>query len=673
VAVAAVWAIGAMPLFGVKLSVISTVLPVILVAVGSAYGIHVVTHYISDMRGRALSAGEHRELVFELLRKIGKPVFLAALTTFVGFFSNCFTSVVPIREFGIFSSFGVMAAFAVAVTLIPALILIRGPRPLKQRKERRQEIGQPEEERSEFDPLSSAIADSFMQIVRKRRFVLFVTLAVAAVSVYGFSRIIFDNVMVEYFKPDTDIYKSDVFIREKFGGSKVVSVVFEAGNAETLLHPDSLSVMEGLNAYLSEKVPEIGKAMGFTGLIKRINQVFNVGESPDGIRPRAYPGAGGSMGDEADFGFGFEEADGDGFGFDFEDEDGEGLGFGFGGEDLGGFGLGTEEAAGPALNPGEAAAGFLGEEDFRTRVYTAEELAALFDRAAGKSLGMDANALVKEIKRMTNYEGAAYYEIPTDPLRYGKTTPEELQRLVSNYLVLLSGNISDYANDPLEPTAIKTTVQLRTVGQHDSDSAYREIYSYLEANTPPEIKVTVGGISMVEASLNALVVQSQLISVIVSLVLVFIIIAVSNRSFTAGAVGIAPLSISILINFAVMGFTGIKLNIGTAMVASLSVGIGIDYTIHFLEAYKREYRAAGGKGDFLRRAYATAGKAIIINAASVGAGFAVLLFSRFNMLGDLGLLIALTMGTSAVVSMTVIPVLLDLIKPKFITREIQEN
>jgi predicted RND superfamily exporter protein len=122
-----------------------------------------------------------------------------------------------------------------------------------------------------------------------------------------------------------------------------------------------------------------------------------------------------------------------------------------------------------------------------------------------------------------------------------------------------------------------------------------------------------------------------------------------------------------------MGFTGIKLNIGTSMVASLSIGIGIDYTIHCIEAFKREYRRTGGEGDFLRRTFATSGKAILINAVSVGAGFAVLVFSQFNMLGDLGFLIALTMGTSALVSLTVIPVLLTLISPALIRKIILKN
>jgi predicted RND superfamily exporter protein len=650
VLIAVIWSVGAMPLFNIRLSVISTVLPVILVAVGSAYGIHVITHYLEEGRMGFPGREEHRACIFALLKKIGKPVFLAALTTFVGFFSFCFTSVLPIREFGFFSSFGVLVSFAVALTLIPSLLLLRGPKPFKDKKTRAGE------EFSAGDPLNNAIADFFGAIVRKRNLVFFLALGITAISVYGVSKLVIDNAFVEYFKTASDISRSDRFIREKFGGSKVVSVVAEAESPEILLHPDSLTAMENLNGYLEERVDEIGKVMGFTDLIKRINQVFNTDESPGGIKrsPSALPPR-----DSGEFGFGFESG---GFGFGSGEED-----FGFG--DFGAFG-----------DPGEfdrtggddlASEGLLGNGS-REETYTKEELIALFNAAvnSGGSRSMDAAGMVRQLERLVNFEGASYYEIPGDPARYGKTRPEELQQLVSNYLVLLSSDIASYANDPLEPTSIKTTVQLRTVGQEDTDEAIKKIYRYVEANFPDNLEVIVGGSALVESSLNRLVVQSQLISVITSLVMVFLIIALSNRSAAAGLIGIAPLSISILINFAVMGFLGIKLNIGTSMVASVSVGIGIDYTIHYLEAFKREYRASGGRGDFLRNTFTTSGKAIIINALSVGAGFAVLLLSQFTMLGHLGLLIALTMGTSALVSMTVIPVLLLTFNPRFVSKEL---
>jgi predicted RND superfamily exporter protein len=644
VVVAVIWSVGAMPLFHIKMSIISTVLPVILVAVGSAYGIHVITHYNTDMAGRsALSDEEHRRVIFNVVRTIRKPVFLAALTTFAGFVSFCFTRVLPIREYGYFSSFGVLVSFGVALTLIPALLIIRGPKPLKDRGPVFRKAENAGDKTDNFD---AVIVDTFLAVSRKKRFVLFITLTVTLVSIYGLTKIIIDNVMVEYFKPTTDIYKSDIFIREKFGGSKVVSVVVQADTPEELLSPGSLNAVEGLNRFLENHVAEVGKTVGFTDLVKRINQVFNTDESPEGIPARgaASPEAGsfGFTGGDLSGGFGFGDG---GFGF-VESESG----FGF--EDaFGGYEEAEAENIPEKAKPGE-------------KVYSLTELTALLDEAVSASGTMDANELVWELKRRINYEGASYYEIPFIPERYGKSRPEELQQLVSNYLVLLSGNIGDYANDPLEPTAIKTTVQLRTVGQDDTNRAVDAIYRYVEANFPENLRVVVGGSAQVENSLNGLVVQSQLISVVISLFMVFLIIAFSNRSFIAGLIGIIPLSISILINFAVMGFLGIKLNIGTSMVASVSVGIGIDYTIHYLEAFKREYRAGGE--HFLRRTFATSGKAIIINAISVGAGFAVLLFSQFNMLGDLGLLIALTMGTSALISLSVIPVVLMLIKPKFI-------
>jgi predicted RND superfamily exporter protein len=651
VLVSTIWSIGAMPLFDVKLSVISTVLPVILVAVGSAYGIHVITHYIDDRGARPMTREEHFLFVLDLLRKIGKPVFLAALTTFVGFVSFCFTQVLPIREFGYFSSFGVVAAFAVAVTLIPSLLLIRGPAPLGKLKGKKAPAGEcaggdtVPEGNGEFDPLSVAIAGVFLPIIRKKHFILALLVIILGISLYGLSKIVIDNVMVEYFKEGTDIYVSDKFIREKFGGSKVINLVVEADDSETLLHPDVLGAVDGLSAYLGKNVGETGKVMGFTDLVKRMNQVFNADESPEGIAPSSSPADGGE-----DFGFGADD------------------GFGFGG----GFGFDTafadEDYSGPGSGGGVSAAGEAGAEEKGAKVYTEKELLSLLDSAVGTERHLDANALVRELKRLVNYEGAAYYEIPGDPARYGKKTKEELQRLVSNYLILLSGNIGEYANDPLEPTAIRSVVQLRTVGQSDTDVAIDAIQDYIDANFPDKVRTTLGGVSMVEASLNTLVVQSQLISVFMSLFLVFVIIAASNRSLIMGLIGIVPLTITIFINFAVMGFAGIKLNIGTSMVASLSIGIGIDYTIHYIEAFKREYRRHGEEGDFLRRTFATSGKAILINAVSVGAGFAVLMLSQFNMLGDLGGLITLTMGTSALVSLTVIPVLLTMLSRKFISK-----
>jgi len=618
VLISVIWSVGAMPIFGIKLSVISTVLPVILVAVGSAYGIHVVTHYLNGRGTKEMTREEHTELVLSTVMKIQKPVFLAALTTFAGFLSFCFTSVAPCKEFGYFASFGVAAAFIVAITLIPALLIIRGPKKINTGK-------RGNDEKSSF---SAFVADNLTILAKREKTIVFLAVLVVAFSFYGLSKLIIDNIMVEYFRTDTDIYRSDEFIRRQFGGSKVVSIVAKTDSYEKTLRPDTLAAMDGLSTYLQKKVTGVGKVMGFTDLVKRINQVFNAGESPDGLRVTSS-NASDSFGD---FGFG-------GFGFGFDNS-----------------------PSTTAKQSGTSAQDKDGE-----KVYTQDEMMELFERAASRFRGMNANELVWELMRQVNYEGVSYYEIPVNPKRYGKETQEELQRLIANYLVLLSGNITEYANDPLEPDAIKATVQLRTMGMSDSYAIFHEIEKYVEANFPKDVEVTIGGTTMVESSINDLVVESQVISMFFSLFCVFIIISLSNKSLVAGLIGITPLTITILLNFAIMGLAGIKLNLGTSMVAAVSVGVGIDYTIHCLEAYKREYAATGGKGGFLRQVFFSSGKAIIINALSVGAGFAVLMLSRFVMLGDLGLLIAITMISSALVSLTLLPALLAIFKPKFVT------
>jgi predicted RND superfamily exporter protein len=292
----------------------------------------------------------------------------------------------------------------------------------------------------------------------------------------------------------------------------------------------------------------------------------------------------------------------------------------------------------------------------------------------------DPKALVKEIKRLSNYQGAAYYEIPRIPSRYGKQTDAQLEALIANYLLLLSGgNLSDYANDPLNPTAIRMMIQLRAESDVQIKHVINIINNYIAANFPADIKqeikftadgapentgYAIGGNGKTQSAITGLIVNSQIISIAVSVIMVILILSFSYGSPIAGVIGALPLLIAIIVNFAIMGFSGITLNIGTALIASLSVGIGIDYTIHIIDTFKREYSV--NKDGFLFRTFSSSGKAIIINAVSVGLGFGVLLLSRFRMLGQFGVLIMLSMAVSAVVSLTLVPVLLTTIKPKFI-------
>ena len=640
--ISVVWTVGLAAMFGVKLSTITTIMPIILVAVGHAYGIHIITHYVNDIfaqfgiHGKIITRDEHRLIVFELMRKMFKPVFLAALTTITGFMSFCFTPIVPMREFGYYTSIGVIAVFLLTVFFIPSMLLLRGPGcqsiPEKPRPQDRQG------RHPENDRISNTIANIFLGIAEKKRSVFVSVIFIVLISIYGISRIIVDNSLVDFFQKETDISRSDYFIREYFGGSKDLNLVFLADTTEELLHPEVLQAVDDLSAYLTRSVPAVGKVVGFTDVIKRINQVFNVDQSPEGLQALASASSP-SIAEKSSSGFN----DIDDFGFS---------GFGFfdagGNDDITEIPLQAGDPSVPAWTQ-----------------YNAADLLRFLDITTGVSPSLSGNDLVMELKRLTNYDGMAYYEIPSDPKRYGKETPEDLQRLIANYLVLLAGSDdSGYSNDPLEPTAIRVMMQLRTTGSSDTNAVIDIINNFIAVNFPKNVRVMIGGGVTQEIAVTDLILNSQIISIIISVFMIFVIVSIANRSFVAGFISAVPLILAVLCNFTVMGLFGIKLNLGTALIASLTVCIGIDDAIHFIEFYKREFK--NGEQGALRRTFIACGKAICTTAMSVGAGFAVLAFSQFKILAEFGLLTALCMLSTTLVSLTIIPVLLTTIKPQFI-------
>jgi len=641
VIISCVWAIGAMALLHIPLTILSTVLPVILIAVGSAYGIHVINHYFDEVtQSKEISTETHSAQIVEAMARVIPPVFLAALTTFAGFVSFCFTSVVPIFEFGIFSSFGVLSAFIVAVTLIPAILILRGPR--------NPTIGgrfgvQP----SHTGIIDRIIADTLMIVHAHKRSVLLVSLGCIIFAGLGISKLVIDNVLMEYFEPDVQVVRSDTFIRENFGGSKLLNLVIKGEKPGDVIRPDVLQAIDSLAEYAEENIPEVGKITSLADVIKRFNQVYNADAPATGLAPTeansTEKGEKDAFGDFGDFG----DAD-TSWGFDDIDS------------------WSDSEPSGSASGK----AGRTATETKQEPVYTVSEVIEKLAAAqiARRGRYVSATELVDALKKDVNYKGASYYEIPTNPQKYGKKTQEELTALIQNYLLLLAGNVQDFIDDTYAPTTLKVNIQLRTLGQQDSEQALQAIMAYVKDNFPKDISVEPNGSMFIEQSLNTLVVQSQLISVVVSFGIVFLILAFYYRSIIAGIIGIIPLMISVALNFGFMGIVGIKLNIGTAMVASFAIGIGIDYTIHYLAAYHHAYTKRRDDRNFLIHTFYGSGKAILFNAVSVGAGFAVLMLSKFNMLSELGLLIALVMGTSSFASLTVLPTILSIVKPRFITK-----
>ncbi len=128
VLISVVWTVGIMSIAGRPLSFLGYVLPVLLVGVGSAYGIHIVARYQEGIR-HGLSG---QEAIHNAITSTGAAVWMAALTTIAGFGSLVFSKMEMFKDFGAFSAIGVIIAFLISITFIPAILLLLPDRPAKE-------------------------------------------------------------------------------------------------------------------------------------------------------------------------------------------------------------------------------------------------------------------------------------------------------------------------------------------------------------------------------------------------------------------------------------------------------------------------------------------------------------------------------------------------------------
>ena len=169
----------------------------------------------------------------------------------------------------------------------------------------------------------------------------------------------------------------------------------------------------------------------------------------------------------------------------------------------------------------------------------------------------------------------------------------------------------------------------------------------------------VSGIVKIFTDMDKIVMENQITSIAIAVVIVMLIITLMFRSWLTGLLSIITVVFTVIVNFGIMGMTGIKLDFVTVTVAGITIGTGIDYTIQYMARYYHEINTAKlSPKDAFIKTVATTGRAILTNALAVGFGFAVLYLSSIVPLRNFGLQMFITMFTSSFATITLMPVIL---------------
>lgn len=593
---------GLMGWLGVPVYLTTTVLPVILTAVGVTDQVHVYHRYAALRRGRpelgpaALAAATMDEMAW--------PVAQTWVTTAVGFLSFALSPLPPVQVFGLFAAVGILVCLSWSLGVVPALLVLLRPALGRSRRPR------PESEGG-FERLSRFA-------VRRRRLVLAGAALLALAAADGVRRLAVQDSWVDGFAPGSGFAHAMRRFDRQFLGAHQLLVTVEAEPLRLAGEIPGDAVGEhSLTLAAAQLPPDLDPAR-LAGSWVRIFQP----PSPGRPSPADWSGSVASARRERDGLVLQLPLKGGSPRFWLDPRPDERLGF--------------EVRREPFMVPG------------------------LLRQVEGVEVFLASRPGVGGVLGPGRYLSTTAFMLqPDDPgSRRLPDEPEEVRSLWSHYGRVRGAERLRQLVDP-ELSQVVVTAFLEDSNYAATSRIMADLRAYERERLAPDgLRLGFAGDVAVSQTLIGAIVTTQVRSLALSLAGIFALTALLGRSWRRGLLCVLPPGFAVLLSFAAMGWLGIPLGVATSMFAGMTLGVGVDYVVHLLERRRRAL-AAGLAGEAaLADALAATGPAIAIDTLAVGLAFGVLLFSQVPANARLGGLLVLSLAVCLAAALLVVPAFL---------------
>ncbi|MBI5869800.1 MAG: MMPL family transporter [Actinobacteria bacterium] len=231
-----VWTLGALIGLGYPVHIMSSMIPVFLMAISTS-SIHIFNEFYFCCG----ELNERRKAITKTMSVMGAPVAYTALVAAIGFSVLGIGDIIPVRVFGLFVAFGIAVITLLTFTFLPAVMVLMGEKTLHRAARR---------ESPEGNRVTNLLGMVGRFTLKKRYAVLLIGLVLVGLSIWGITKIRVNNNMVAWFKGGSDIRVADRVINDNLGGSSLAYMVAEGNGAGSLDSPAALKYIEGLQAQL---------------------------------------------------------------------------------------------------------------------------------------------------------------------------------------------------------------------------------------------------------------------------------------------------------------------------------------------------------------------------------------------------------------------------------------
>jgi len=599
---------------GYPVHIMSSMIPIFLMPIAVVDSVHILSEFFD----RYTPAKGRKDTIMEVMSTLFTPMLYTSLTSTAGFLSLALTPIPPVQVFGVFVGIGIMIAWVVTVTFVPAYIMMVREKSLEN-------FGLEAQHGEKATWLTRLLHRSGGLTYSRAKYILAFFLIIIVIAVYGITRIEINDNPIKWFSRRHPIRRADIVLNKHFGGTYMAYLVLEPKEAQAV----STEYVGDLRKRFMEKafdfkeqVPDVLTLAGdiensLLELASKSSSKDELLESLSLLVEKKYESA-----DQKHTDLWYELVD------------------------------------------------FFELEKERIKVFKQPEMlhyiSRLQEQLAKTGLVGKSNSVADVVKKVHQelIDGKIEnYKIPDSSaaaaqclLQFQSShNPDDLWHLVT----------TDYMR-------ANVWLQLTSGDNKDMEKVVKEVDLFFEKNPPPvRIEHKWAGLTYINTVWQDKMVWGMLQSFLGSFIIVFIMMAVLFRSLLWGLICMIPLTITIGAIYGFIGLIGKDYDMPVAVLSALSLGMAVDFAIHFLERAKVAYSQAGSWGKAATEMFGEPARAISRNVLVIAIGFLPLLAAPLVPYRTVGIFVCAIMAFSGIVTLLVLPAIIRIAEKRLFRAEVQ--
>ncbi len=599
---------------GYTVHIMSSMIMIFLMPIAVVDSVHLLSEFSERYHKGTSPEAAMREVVDHLYT----PMLYTSLTSAIGFAALALTPIPPVQVFGLFIAFGVMLAFFLTITFIPAYVVSLSPKRL-------QKLAETTPHDDDKGPLANSLKVLGKYSLARPKIFLSAFVLITVVSIIGVSKIVINDNPFQWFQESHRLRVADKILNEHFAGTYNAFIVLEQRNDAEL----KTQFDESTQAILDQaKAASIDLAPLWQQLQQSADEILESRDNTS-IYPRFLQNLVLKLDDQL---------------FAAEAEQVEYL---------------------EALLTST-------EEILNTSKYFQQPEALAYIEALQQSLlttgivgkSNSVSDVVKTVYRELNEGTPDYYRLPDSSAAVAQTLlsyqsshrPQDLWRLVT----------------PNQRSA-SIWLQLNSGDNVDMSQVIDHVDNYLQSHPlPPGVEMRWAGLTYINVVWQEAMVKGMVSSLLGAFVVVSIIMVFLFRSLLFGLLAMIPLSATILFIYGIVGWAGKDYDMPVAILSALSLGLSVDFAIHFIQRLREMVDKHGSFEKAIALMFEEPGRAISRNAIVIAVGFLPLLLSPLVPYNTVGMFLAAIMIISCLTTLVILPILMNYLKG-FLFNKHQEN